>query len=122
MLAAGTVRWSVRPLPENTLMRVLPGQPTEPEDPDVYFVEKSGSQLVIRALTADGQQKSTHTILPTLGTASLQTPGADSVSLRKISAAAHGSATIPPHRCGKQITHLINQTNAQAHPSSPCAP
>jgi hypothetical protein len=117
ILAAGTVRWSVRPLPENTLMRVLPGQPTEPEDPDVYFVEKSGSQLVIRALTADGQQIWTHTILPTLGTASLQTPGPDSVSVRKISAAADGSATIPPHRWGKQITELVNQVNGKGNPS-----
>jgi hypothetical protein len=116
-LVAGTVRWSVRPLPGSILMKVLPGQPIEPEDPDVYFVEKSGSQLVIRALTADGRQKWTHTILPTLGTASVQTPSPDSVSVRKTSAVANGSATIPPHRWGKQITELMNQVNGQSNSS-----
>jgi hypothetical protein len=116
-LKAGTVRWSVQPLPGNTLMKVYPGQPTGPDDPGVNFAEKSGSKLVVRALTTDGRQKWVHTILPTLGTTPMRGSSPGSVSLQNTSTAAAGPGTIRPHRWGKQITEFLNQMNGQGNSS-----
>jgi hypothetical protein len=59
-LPLGTVRWSVPPLPGNSLQRIQAGRPLSTEDADAYFIERASSsqaQLSLRALTSDGRQK-----------------------------------------------------------------
>lgn len=111
--AAGKVRWSVQPLPGNTFLKLHPALPVGPDDPGVYFVERSGSKLIIRSFTSDGRQKWIHTILPTTGTTPTRTSSLGSASLRKISITASGTRTVRPHRWGKQITEFLNQLNSQ---------
>jgi len=112
-LAQGAVCWSVRPLPGNTLLKVHPGSPMESEDPDVYFIEKSGAEIVIRALTKDGRQKWTHTVAPMLAAARVPPNGRGLASMKKARGAAKVPAKILGHRWGKQITELMNQAREQ---------
>jgi hypothetical protein len=106
-----TVRWTVQPLPGNTLMEIFPGQGNGPDDPDVYFAEQAGSNIVMRALTSDGRQKWTHTVVPALGTTGVNTIGSETPLLRNTSAKAMGSGSIRPHRWGKKITKLLNEAS-----------
>ncbi len=112
-----TVRWTVQPLPGDTLTEVFPGQASGPDDPDVYFAEQAGSNIVMRALTSDGRQKWTHTIVPALGTTGVNTIGSETPLLRNTSAKAMGSGSIRPHRWGKKITKLLNEASGAQGPS-----
>jgi hypothetical protein len=111
-----TARWTVQPLPGNTLMEVFPGQASGPDDPDVYFAEQAGSNIVMRALTSDGRQIWTHTIVPALGTTPVNTLGSGSSQLRNTGAKATGFGTIRPHRWGKRITKLLNESGGANKP------
>ncbi len=109
-LPGGTVRWSVQPLPGDTLTSVYPGQPTTQDDPDVYFMESAGSKIVVRALTSDGRQKWAHTILPTSGSGGVGLRDAQSTPAPKlISAAQAAPGMVRPHRWGKKITAFLNE-------------
>jgi hypothetical protein len=110
-----TVRWTVQPLPGNTLVRVSPGQATGPDDADVYFAETSGSNLVVRAFTSDGRQRWAHTILPTLGSSGVRAPifGSARPSLQRISTSGAGIGHVRPHRWGKRIAAFLKQVEAQ---------
>lgn len=110
-----TVRWTVRPLPGNTLVDIFPGQATGPDDPAVYFAEQSGSKIFLRALTSDGRQKWIQTILPTTGSGARASIPDSAKPLLQRTAAAAGKGAIRPHRWGKKITAFLNQLDAQSH-------
>jgi hypothetical protein len=110
-----TVRWTVQPLPGNTLVRVSPGQATGPDDTDVYFAETSGSSLVVRAFTSDGRQRWAHTIQSTLGSSGARAPilGSARPSLQSTSTSGAGIGHVRPHRWGKRIAAFLKKAEAQ---------
>ena len=107
-----TVRWTVQPLPGNTLVRVSPGQAAGNDDADVYFSEKSGSNLVVRAFTSDGRQKWMYTAVPTTTLAASPSPAASSLLAPKLQMNRNTAGVkkpLRPHGWGKKITALMNR-------------
>ncbi|HEV2987429.1 MAG TPA: hypothetical protein VG759_03235 [Candidatus Angelobacter sp.] len=52
-LPAGTALWSFDPLPGNTMTQLVPGNPVNPGEPDIFAVEAPNT---LRAFTKDGLQ------------------------------------------------------------------
>src|SRR5205814_1120883 len=50
-LPAGTALWAFDPLPGNTISQMVPGNPVNPGDPDIFALEAPNT---LRAFTKDG--------------------------------------------------------------------
>lgn len=53
-LPAGTALWAFDPLPGNTITQIVPGNPLNPGDPDIFAVEAPNT---LRAFTKEGLQQ-----------------------------------------------------------------